>query len=100
MALLSFISPHHHTDQEPMNQKLSLAAANVLCFAVRYALQRPSTTAADSVTSEVIRLWPALEPWQRKQVLSEVEGCYTAGVHPDCWKQVLALEIESDTLPF
>jgi hypothetical protein len=70
---------------------LTLAEANCLCYAVRYALDRPATTAAPTVAKEVVRLWPRLAPWQQDQLQREVR--HTHAYIPLCWDPVLRLPV-------
>ncbi|MBC6988964.1 hypothetical protein [Hymenobacter sp. BT491] len=70
---------------------LSNAEADCLCFAVRYALNRPETTAPLTVALEVVRVWHRLQGWHRKQLQKEV--LETAN-RPKIWQRVLDMDLD------
>lgn len=67
---------------------LSSAEATILCFAARYAYNRP-TTAPALVVAELVRQWPRLHRWQQEQLQKEIRE-EALEVHR--WQAVLALE--------
>jgi hypothetical protein len=77
-----------------MNDQMTNAEANCLCFAVRYALDRPETTAPLTVALEVVRVWDRLNRWHRQQLHAEILG---TPARPQIWRRVLDLDVE---LPF
>ncbi|UOR07192.1 hypothetical protein MUN82_08855 [Hymenobacter aerilatus] len=72
---------------------LSNAEADVLCFAMRYALDR-QTTAPSIVSDEIVRLWPRLQPWQQDQIQKELrhQSTYLKAWNDERWHKVLNLK--------
>lgn len=75
-----------------MSDFLTNAEADCLSYAARYALNRPATVAALTVVDEVIRLWPRLRLWQRKQMHTEILNTHP---RPRLWQRVLDLDSEA-----